>query len=397
MAHCDEYIELISAAIDGALSPAETERLNAHLALCPECKALFEELTAIHTALGDLPPVETPADLTHRIMAAVAAEQVIPFAPMGKKNTPRRWRQWAASAAVLAVVLMGAWSWKPWENRTKDMLVAPAQEVQQLPSPAGGNDAMPQAAPDTLPTPAVLEKAAADEPSAPVPQALPEERAAPQPKVAERSAVSPSDPAAPAPGAQEDAPEEVLDTSNSKIAPHIAQADIMPEETPQAPESEAGASLQSPVLFSVAPASQPLDQSTSQPEPEETPAPVARSFLTSAPPQPEGSPIPEEGGADEDAQPLTVEEALERVVDYIFEYSAPEDLTWETQEGEEVELICTVRWTDGGEEQTLVLLYFGEAEPLPEEYVFSCPQEDLHPFAYLVNKNSGQVDVMCMD
>lgn len=396
MAHCEEYFELISAAVDGALSPDQQSALEAHLNQCPECAALLEELTAIHAALGELPPVEIPAHLTQRIMAAVAAEQVIPFAPAGKKNNPRRWRQWAASAAVLAVVLMGTWGWKPWENRAKDMPAAPAQEVQQLPPSAGGSTSASQDALEPLPTPAVLEKATADEPSTPIPQSLPLETKAPQPKAAEYSTVSHSAEETPASGAQEDAPEEAPDASNS-IAPHMAQTGIAPEEPSQAPESEAGASLQSPVLFSVAPTSQPLDSSTSQPEPEETPAPVARAFLTSTPPQPEGSPIPEEIGADEEAQPLTVEEALERVVEYIFEYSAPEDLTWETQEGEEEALICTVRWTDGGEEQTLVLHYFEPAEPLPEEYVFSCPQEDLHPYTYLVDKNSGQVNVMCMD
>ena len=86
MAHCDEYSELISASLDGALSPAETEKLNAHLAQCPDCRALLEELSALHAALSDLPPVEVPSGLTERIMAAVAAEQVLPFAPPEQKK-----------------------------------------------------------------------------------------------------------------------------------------------------------------------------------------------------------------------------------------------------------------------------------------------------------------------
>lgn len=118
MAHCEDYIELISAAVDGALSPAEQEKLNAHLASCAKCQRLYDDLLSLHTVLADLPPVEVPAGLKDRIMDAVAAEaesgKVLPFPP---KKTSRHWQRWLASAAVLAVVVMGTWSWKPWESR----------------------------------------------------------------------------------------------------------------------------------------------------------------------------------------------------------------------------------------------------------------------------------------
>ena len=35
MAHCNDYIDLISAGLDGALTPQEAARLEAHLAVCP--------------------------------------------------------------------------------------------------------------------------------------------------------------------------------------------------------------------------------------------------------------------------------------------------------------------------------------------------------------------------
>ena len=108
MAYCDEYWQLISAGLDGALSPDEEEALSAHLAQCPECKALYEELSVLHAALSDLPPVEVPADLHGRIMKAVAAEQVLPFVPLEKKKSSVHWQRWLASAAVFAVVLAGA-------------------------------------------------------------------------------------------------------------------------------------------------------------------------------------------------------------------------------------------------------------------------------------------------
>lgn len=119
MAYCEEYMELISASLDGALSPAEQEKLTAHLASCAECQKLFDDLSALRAAMTQLPPVEVPEGLKGRILDAVAKEagNVLPFAPVTKKAPPIRWQRWLASAAVLAVVVMGTWSWKPWESR----------------------------------------------------------------------------------------------------------------------------------------------------------------------------------------------------------------------------------------------------------------------------------------
>lgn len=103
MAHCDQYLELISAAMDGALSPAQRETLDAHLVSCAECKALYEELTAVHAALQELPPVEVPAGLTQRVMAAIARDA----APAPKRGN--RWARALACAAMAAVVLTAAW------------------------------------------------------------------------------------------------------------------------------------------------------------------------------------------------------------------------------------------------------------------------------------------------
>ncbi len=106
MAEHLEYIELISAALDGALSQEEQAKLELHLAFCPECKALMEEMKAIHEAMADLPPAEVPPELYDNIMAAVAADNVTPLVP---KKSSFRWQKWAASAAVLALVIAGAW------------------------------------------------------------------------------------------------------------------------------------------------------------------------------------------------------------------------------------------------------------------------------------------------
>lgn len=120
MAHCDEYIELISATLDGALSPDERTRLEEHLNACPACRALYDDLNRIHNVLRELPPIEVPAGLTDRIMEAVAADKVIPLAPTAKKKAPIRWQKWLATAAVLAVILAGAGTLRGQLNATKE-------------------------------------------------------------------------------------------------------------------------------------------------------------------------------------------------------------------------------------------------------------------------------------
>lgn len=102
---CDEALELISARLDGALSPDGEAALEAHLAQCPACGALLADLEEIHAALDGAEEVPPPADLKDKIMAAVAREQVVPL-PAPKKRSPN-WRAWGSIAAVLALALLG--------------------------------------------------------------------------------------------------------------------------------------------------------------------------------------------------------------------------------------------------------------------------------------------------
>lgn len=103
---CDEALELISARLDGALSPDGEAALEAHLARCPACGALLADLTEIHAALDGAEEVPPPADLKDKIMAAVAAEQVVPLPAAPARRRPS-WRAWGSIAAVLALALLG--------------------------------------------------------------------------------------------------------------------------------------------------------------------------------------------------------------------------------------------------------------------------------------------------
>lgn len=113
MLSCDEALELISAALDGALTCDEQTALDEHLAQCPACSALFDELRGLQAAVADLDEIPAPAGFSAQVMDAIAAnpaqeqpDNVIPFS--AKKKSHTAWKKWTASAAVIAIVVLGA-------------------------------------------------------------------------------------------------------------------------------------------------------------------------------------------------------------------------------------------------------------------------------------------------
>lgn len=78
MADCERCWALMSAALDGDCTDVDHAELNAHLAACPDCRAMWAQLNDMGGVLHDLP--EPPAGLVDGIMSAVdGAEQDIPF------------------------------------------------------------------------------------------------------------------------------------------------------------------------------------------------------------------------------------------------------------------------------------------------------------------------------
>lgn len=285
MAYCNEYTELISAAVDGALSPAQQEMLETHLASCPDCAALFRELSALHAALEDLPCMEPPAELKSRILEEVAQEKLLPFSPPEKKGLSRHSQRWLATAAALALVVFGAWSWKPWERN----------DITGQPAPAAATPLRDSASAETGgPTPEA-DQAAVSQNSAPA-----EELGSATPEIASRMApqedISSSNDGvtAPSPEAKEmTAPEAVPAPANAAptLAPKLGRsmavdggsaleesasepqtAEILPEEEeqipPVSPETQNVTALQAPALFSApVPSSVPEEKVGEAPEP----------------------------------------------------------------------------------------------------------------------------------
>ena len=161
MTDCDKALELISAGLDGALTPEEKDWLEKHLEHCPACRALDADLASLHQLLPTLAP-EPPAELKERIMDAVRAEKTVPF-PAREQKKPRRWKAWVSVAAVAALVFLGGRAALPALNSGGTSLPATAD------APAGTE--LPAADAAQAPEAALQEAPAAEVPASKAPSA----------------------------------------------------------------------------------------------------------------------------------------------------------------------------------------------------------------------------------
>lgn len=98
MEYCAEYAPLISAAVDGEVSPEERRELMEHLAQCPACREAYEQMLAMQMAFEEL-DAELPGDLAGDVMAKIRSQQ--------KKPRRRYWMQLSVAAACCALVFLG--------------------------------------------------------------------------------------------------------------------------------------------------------------------------------------------------------------------------------------------------------------------------------------------------
>ena len=78
MAIDSKIVELINADVDGEISPADKQQLEAALAANPEAQAMHAELAGLGSALNELPDLDPPPHLKHAIMASLPARQKEP-------------------------------------------------------------------------------------------------------------------------------------------------------------------------------------------------------------------------------------------------------------------------------------------------------------------------------
>src|SRR4051794_28108632 len=103
--------ELLSAFLDGELSPSEHEQIERHLAASPADRQLLAELKSLRSEVQALPPVMVSPEFADRVVRAAVAEAEkhnpaaaatsLPPAP----PTPARRRVWIGAAVASAAAL----------------------------------------------------------------------------------------------------------------------------------------------------------------------------------------------------------------------------------------------------------------------------------------------------
>ena len=84
----EEYFEqLCSNSVDGTLTDSEKQKLEEHLAECPSCAALKEDLEQMHSMLA-VDETEPPAGLHDSIMERLRQEETVRVVAPQKADAP---------------------------------------------------------------------------------------------------------------------------------------------------------------------------------------------------------------------------------------------------------------------------------------------------------------------
>ncbi len=67
---CQELVELVTAYLEGALSPPDRARFEAHLGDCEHCKTYVEQMRLTIQLLGHLEEASLSPTMRERLLAA---------------------------------------------------------------------------------------------------------------------------------------------------------------------------------------------------------------------------------------------------------------------------------------------------------------------------------------
>lgn len=67
---CREFVELVTAFLDGALDPADEERFVAHISQCDGCETYLGQFRRTVDALGTLPAQPLDAEARAKLLDA---------------------------------------------------------------------------------------------------------------------------------------------------------------------------------------------------------------------------------------------------------------------------------------------------------------------------------------
>jgi hypothetical protein len=120
---CDIARDRINELVDGGLDRAARTELDAHLATCPACAALAEDLEVVRRASRSLPVIDPPERVWTAISRELAAQ---PPTAVGRS------REWVKVTLAIAAVLLAAIAITVIVRRGR---TAPSEVAQATPQP----------------------------------------------------------------------------------------------------------------------------------------------------------------------------------------------------------------------------------------------------------------------
>jgi predicted anti-sigma-YlaC factor YlaD len=75
---CRSARKMMSALIDGELSPAEKESVTRHIQDCGDCRKLHQEMLVVHDLFTAAGQHKTPRDFSKKVMAELRTERILP-------------------------------------------------------------------------------------------------------------------------------------------------------------------------------------------------------------------------------------------------------------------------------------------------------------------------------
>lgn len=102
--NCHDCEPLLSACIDEELDASTRAGVDAHVRDCRACRVLLQDLTALHTAAGELEPLVPPSRLWYRVADSIAAER--------RSGAQAYWWGWRAIASLAMTLVLAAGLWR---------------------------------------------------------------------------------------------------------------------------------------------------------------------------------------------------------------------------------------------------------------------------------------------
>lgn len=166
MERCERYTALLSVRLDEELTEQEERELEAHLAVCPACRAWESQLAAIHSAFPQVEEVPAPEGFAQGVMDRVRASEDAKLKVVPLFRRPRF--KALAGLAACFVLCLGVYQ--------AGLLGQTRQETVQMTAAAGG-----QMSEESQPAPSMFAAAPAESDAA----AGSEARNTPQSRAAE--------------------------------------------------------------------------------------------------------------------------------------------------------------------------------------------------------------------